>query len=218
MSTLRHYYVRYGVKFKRPDYRYWKSQAENRELQSQQLEFVQKLGTMIKEDAYTEIVYIDETTFHLWQKVPKCWLRPGMKLSLSKSRGPSITVIGAISELRGLVHYDVFDGSNNGERFKAFLSKLKQKCFGKTVVVLDNLKVHHAKILDQVYDSNFKEMLLPPYSCELNPIERLWSVVKRKWVKNLYSFTEELYLNKQTKAPEMTKLTVEKLKELLCKI
>ncbi|MFN9909114.1 MAG: transposase [bacterium] len=53
------------------------------------------------------------------------------------------------------------------------------------MVVLDNLKVHHAKILEQVYDSNFKEMLLPPYSCELNPIERLWSVLKRKRVKNL---------------------------------
>jgi len=35
--------------------------------------------------------------FHLWQKVPKCWLRPGMKLSLYKSWGPSISVIGAIS-------------------------------------------------------------------------------------------------------------------------
>lgn len=82
LTTLRHYYLRYGVKFKRPDYRYWKSQAENRDLKSQQLEFVQRLGTMIKEDSYTEIVYIDETTFHLWQKVPKCWLRPGMKLCM----------------------------------------------------------------------------------------------------------------------------------------
>jgi hypothetical protein len=52
---------------------------------------------MILEKRYEEIVYIDETTFHLWQKVPKCWLKPGMKLSLYKSRGPSISVIGAIS-------------------------------------------------------------------------------------------------------------------------
>ena len=43
------------------------------------------------------MVYIDEAIFHLWQKVPKCWLRPGMKLSMHKNRGPSITVIGAIS-------------------------------------------------------------------------------------------------------------------------
>lgn len=32
LETLRLYYKRYGVKFKRPDYKFWKSQAENREL------------------------------------------------------------------------------------------------------------------------------------------------------------------------------------------
>ena len=61
------------------------------------MEFVQKLGTLIKEESYDEVVYLDETTFHLWQKVPNCWLRPGMKLRMHKNRGPSITVIGAIS-------------------------------------------------------------------------------------------------------------------------
>jgi len=32
-STLRTYYIRHGVGFKRPDYRYYKSQAEDRQLQ-----------------------------------------------------------------------------------------------------------------------------------------------------------------------------------------
>jgi len=52
---------------------------------------------MILEKRYDEIVYIDETTFHIWKKVPKYWLKHGLTLSLYKSRGPSITVIGAIS-------------------------------------------------------------------------------------------------------------------------
>ena len=51
-----------------------------------------RLGGMMQERAFDEIVFIDETTFHLWQKVSKCWLRPGMKLSMLKNRGPSITV------------------------------------------------------------------------------------------------------------------------------
>ena len=37
-------------------------------------------------------------------KLAKCWLSACMKLSMIKERGPSITVIGAISEERGLVH------------------------------------------------------------------------------------------------------------------
>ena len=28
-STIRHYYLKYGVSYKRPDYKYWKSIAEN---------------------------------------------------------------------------------------------------------------------------------------------------------------------------------------------
>ena len=115
-----------------------------------------------------------------------------MKLALHKSRGPSITVIGAISQQRGLVHFEVFDDSNDAQRFNHFLQGLKSQCRGKrVVVVLDNLKIHHAKMLNDVYDSDFKEMFLPPYSSELNPIERLWSVLKRKWAQNLYRLTEE---------------------------
>ena len=30
--TLRRYYLKHGVKYKRPDYRFWKSMAENKQL------------------------------------------------------------------------------------------------------------------------------------------------------------------------------------------
>ena len=50
-KTLRKYYIKYGVRFKRPDYKYWKSLAEKNELQKDQLEFVQELGTMIVQQA-----------------------------------------------------------------------------------------------------------------------------------------------------------------------
>ena len=74
------------------------------------------------------------------------------------------------------------------------------------VVVLDNRRIHHAKILDDVYDANFKEMLLPPYSSTLNPIERLWSILKRRWTQELFHFTEELQTSKNVRA--VTKKTI----------
>jgi hypothetical protein len=40
MQSLRNYYFRYGVRYKRPDYRFWKSHAENRQLKTKQHEFV----------------------------------------------------------------------------------------------------------------------------------------------------------------------------------
>ena len=116
-TTLRNYSLRHGVRFKRPDYKFWKSQAEKKDLREKQLVFVQELGTMIKENSYDDIVYIDETTLHLWQKASKCWVMPGMKLPMQKNRGPSLTVIGAISEARGLVHHSCFAGSNTSDTF-----------------------------------------------------------------------------------------------------
>jgi hypothetical protein len=180
--TLRRYYIKFKVKFIRPNYTYWKSFAEKNSLKEKQMVFVQQLGNIIRGKYYDEIIYIDETTFHLWQKLSRCWVTSGMKLSLIKNRGPSITVIGAISRERGLVHFEVFVENNNANLFMNFIQALKNKCQGRrVVVVLDNLRIHHSKKLNEVYTKDFKELFLPTYSSELNPIERLWSIVKRKW-------------------------------------
>jgi hypothetical protein len=160
--TLRRYYLKYKVKYIRPNYTYWKSFAEKNSLKEKQLEFVQQIGDAIYSSYYEEIVYIDETTFHLWQKMSKCWVTSGMKLSLIKTRGPSITVIGAISKERGLVHFEVFVESNNSNLFINFMQAVKTKCEGgRVVVVLDNLRIHHSKKLNEIYNKDFKEYFLP---------------------------------------------------------
>ena len=108
-------------------------------------------------------------------------------------RGHSITVIGVISEKRGLVHYHVINESNNANHFEDFLIGLKQKSQGRRVlIVLDNLRIHYAKKIQYIYDKVFKVMYLPTYSSELNPIERLWSLLKRRWCQSLQLHVEEL--------------------------
>ena len=102
--------------------------------------------------SYEEIIYIDETTFNLWQRVSKCWLQPGMKLSMLKFRGHSIILMGAISLERGLIHYEIFDESNNADRFGQFLTGLKNKCQNRLVaMVQDNLRIHYSKALQETY-------------------------------------------------------------------
>ena len=44
--------------------------------------------------------------------------------------------------------------------------------------MLDNLSVHKARIISEQWDRDFAVEYLPPYSCTLNSIERLWNVVK----------------------------------------
>ena len=69
-----------------------------------------------------------------------------MTLSLPTMRGKSLTMIGAISEKRGMIHYELFAGSNTAESFSNFLTKLKLKCRYPAVVVQDNLSVHKARV------------------------------------------------------------------------
>lgn len=192
-ETLRSYYLKYGVKFKRPDYKYYRTLAENQELKEKQLVFVKNLATAMQDRAYDEILYMDETSVHIWHKASRCWVRPGMKMTMIKGQTPSITVIGAISMERGLVHYEVLEEHNNTDVFLNFMTALKSKCEGKKVlVVLDNHTIHYSKKLDSVYDQNFKEMFLPIYSSPLNPIERLWGYMKRIWAQNLNNLSQEI--------------------------
>ena len=52
---------------------------------------------------------------------------------------------------------------------------------------MDNLSVHHSKIVTQQFDNRwFLHQFLPPQSCELNPIEKVWNIVKAQWRRNSY--------------------------------
>ena len=48
-------------------------------------------------------------------------------------------------------------------------------------------------------------MFLPPYSCNLNPIERLWNIMKQRWRKVVISNPDGLEPND----------TEERIKELI---
>jgi hypothetical protein len=65
--------------------------------------------------------------------------------------------------------------------FLHFILGLKSRCPGPTVVVMDNLSVHKAKVVREVFDAAFQQVFLPPQSCNLNPIEKVWNIVKRLW-------------------------------------
>ena len=44
---------------------------------------------------------------------------------------------------------------------------------------MDNMKSHHAKAVKALLDnSHVQYVYLPPYSPDLNPIEKLWSKIK----------------------------------------
>jgi transposase len=62
----------------------------------------------------------------------------------------------------------------------------------KAVVIIDNARYHHANLHEawrgEVAD-HFRLHFLPPYSPELNPIERVWKLIRRSCLHNRYFAT-----------------------------
>lgn len=55
---------------------------------------------------------------------------------------------------------------------------------------MDNATMHKTHDVRACFNKKIEQRFLPAYSCELNPIERFWSVIKREWRKYLLSKTE----------------------------
>jgi len=63
----------------------------------------------------------------------------------------------------------------------------------KVYMVLDNVRYHHAKRLKPIlerYKHRIEFIFLPPYSPDLNPVERIWWLMRKeithnRWVKSM---------------------------------
>lgn len=70
--------------------------------------------------------------------------------------------------------------------FVAFLGLLMEHVSKPLVVILDNASVHKAKatepMLKLLQQKGLRLYFLPPYSPELNRIEKLWHKMKYEWM------------------------------------
>ncbi len=65
-------------------------------------------------------------------------------------------MIGALSIKHGLVLTKVFLGTNTVDSFLPFIKQLKRiNPLQKRVVVMDNLSVHHSKIVNEEFDNRW---------------------------------------------------------------
>ena len=77
-----------------------------------------------------------------------------------------------------------FHDKGNYKTFKKHLKKILYQYRGhsKIILVVDNVRFHHAKLLKEWLKTKpqLEIMYLPPYSPELNPIERAWWYMRKK--------------------------------------
>lgn len=79
----------------------------------------------------------------------------------------------------------------NTANFQVFLDQFSlQNPDEFKIMVLDNGAFHKAKAL--TIPDNIGLIFLPPYSPELNPAEKIWATLKRKFTNRLHKTLEEV--------------------------
>lgn len=87
----------------------------------------------------------------------------------------STSMISSITN-QGKVRFMIYKGGMNVDIFKRFLERLIKDAQKKIFLIVDNLRVHHAKMLTEWLESNknhIELIFLPSYSPERNPDEYL---------------------------------------------
>ncbi len=91
-----------------------------------------------------------------------------------------LTTLGAMS-LDGMVASMTVESATDSDVFEAFLEQvLCSKLKPGDVVVMDNLNVHKMdRVRELIEGAHARLLYLPPYSPDLNPIEKAWSKFKQ---------------------------------------
>jgi transposase/transposase-like protein len=132
------------------------------------------------------LVYLDETGFVASTHRTHGWARRGHKahgLQNAQQR-PRTRLIGGYREHKLMVPM-LFEGACNTEVFNQWIEHmlLPQLASGSTIV-LDNASFHKSEHTRRLVEHAGCQLLyLPPYSPDLNPIEKLWANLKGRWRK-----------------------------------
>jgi transposase len=72
-------------------------------------------------------------------------------------------------------------GTTNGDTFLTYLEKVLIPTLTKgQCVILDNARIHKStKVKELIEEAGCRLLYLPPYSPDFNPIEHLWSALKK---------------------------------------
>ena len=92
------------------------------------------------------------------------------------------SMIAAVNN-RGLMRFMLYDGALNVDRFLTFLRRLIKDARQKVFLIVDNLKVHHARKVKAWVESHRHEIelfYLPAYAPDHNPEEYLNGELKRE--------------------------------------
>jgi transposase len=126
-------------------------------------------------------VFIDETgaSTNLARKGGRCRRGRRLRAAIPHGHYKTITLVAGL-RLSGLVAQKAFDQPMNAAKFEEWVEKCLVPTLSKgDIVVMDNLSSHKGPRVEQLIKAAGAELrYLPPYSPDMNPIEKAYSKLK----------------------------------------
>ena len=123
-----------------------------------------------------EINWGDETGLCNDSQHGRCYAPRGKTPAIRlNAKRESISLISSITN-QGKVRFMIYDKAMNAQTFIKFCRRLIKDAGKKIYLILDNLRVHHSRLVKQWIEKHHEKIelfFLPSYSPELNPDEYL---------------------------------------------
>lgn len=136
--------------------------------------------------------FFDESRFGTHSKIGHGWFKTGTRTPMKIKLGYKNFYLYSAANPKTGEEFTLLLPNVNIDCMNVFLDEfIKFSKNRKIVIVMDGAGWHKSDKLK--YSNNIRIIIQPPYSPELNPIERLWQYIKDHTIKNvIYKTLEEL--------------------------
>ena len=146
----------------------------------QRAAFVQQVQQWLQ-DEQIDLWYLDETGIEADPRPRRRWVRKGQRARVPYGGDHiRISVVGMVCPRTG-EFFALEVPYTNTAVFKLFLDQALRhttRSRARNLLICDNASWHKSRHIDW---GAFQPVFLPPYSPDLNPIERLWLLLKAEW-------------------------------------
>lgn len=161
---------------------------------------VEKYLEEIRDIPKEDIIYLDETGIdeYIYREYARAPKGEKVYAKISGRKYKRTNIVSGRYEGKNIAPF-IYDGNMDKKLFEFwFVNMFLDEIEENKVIVMDNASFHCKNRLYELCkesNKNLKLIFLPPYSPELNPIEKYWAILKRKvkkFLKDDEGFIEQL--------------------------
>jgi transposase len=167
----------------------------DRQDETQRQLFLERLQVHLRDET-ADIWYLDEMGIEGDPRPRRRWARKGAKIRIPYyGEHLRMNVTGLVNPRTGQFYALEFTHTDS-QVFQVFLEHANQEVKlerSRNIIICDNAAWHKKKSLKW---GAFEPVFLPPYSPDLNPIERLWLLIKAEWFTDFFAKTRQQLLER----------------------